>query len=100
MREIKAGEFKAKCLALIDEVARTGEPLVITKRGKPLARLVAETDPPPASIFGLYKDVTHIVDPNDDLSSALTEDELRQWEENLERKARPIEGSEPPRKRK
>jgi prevent-host-death family protein len=37
---ISATEFKAKCLALLDEVGRTGEPLVITKRGRPLARLV------------------------------------------------------------
>ncbi len=38
-REIAAGEFKAKCLALIDEVNRTGQELVITKRGKPMAKL-------------------------------------------------------------
>ena len=37
---IKASEFKAKCLALMDEVARTGNPLVITKNGKPVAELV------------------------------------------------------------
>ncbi len=34
-----ASEFKAKCLALMDEVARTGEPVVITKNGKPVAQL-------------------------------------------------------------
>jgi prevent-host-death family protein len=39
-KTIKAGEFKAKCLQLMDEVALTGEPLVVTKRGKPVARLV------------------------------------------------------------
>jgi prevent-host-death family protein len=39
-REIPAGEFKAKCLKLMDDVAATGEELVITKRGKPVARLV------------------------------------------------------------
>lgn len=38
-RTIPAGEFKAKCLKLIDEVNESGEPLVITKRGKPVARL-------------------------------------------------------------
>ena len=38
-RHIKASEFKAKCLALMDEVARTGETLVITKNGKPVAEL-------------------------------------------------------------
>ncbi|MBU6428954.1 MAG: type II toxin-antitoxin system prevent-host-death family antitoxin [Cyanobacteria bacterium REEB65] len=38
-RRIPAGEFKAKVLALLDEVAKTGETLVITKRGRPVAQL-------------------------------------------------------------
>jgi prevent-host-death family protein len=38
-RIVKASEFKAKCLALMDEVARTGKTLVITKNGKPIAEL-------------------------------------------------------------
>jgi prevent-host-death family protein len=37
---IPAGEFKAKCLKLMDQVARSREPIVITKRGKPVAKLV------------------------------------------------------------
>jgi prevent-host-death family protein len=40
MREITATQFKDRCLRLLDEVAETGEPLVITKRGRPVARLV------------------------------------------------------------
>jgi prevent-host-death family protein len=39
-RHVKASEFKAKCLALMDEVARTGNGVVITKKGKPVADLV------------------------------------------------------------
>ena len=39
-RVISAGEFKAKCLQLMDEVNSTGIPIVITKRGKPVSRLV------------------------------------------------------------
>jgi prevent-host-death family protein len=39
-RTMGAGEFKAKCLGLLDEVARTGRPLTITKHGRPVARLV------------------------------------------------------------
>ncbi len=38
--EIGAGDFKAKCLSLIDDVADTRTELVITKRGRPLAKLV------------------------------------------------------------
>ncbi len=37
---IKASEFKAKCLKLMDEVAETGEEILITKYGYPTARLV------------------------------------------------------------
>jgi prevent-host-death family protein len=41
-RTISAGEFKAKCLALMDEIAASGDQLVITKRGRPVARLSPE----------------------------------------------------------
>lgn len=39
-KQIPAGQFKQHCLAIIDQVARTHRPVVITKRGKPMARLV------------------------------------------------------------
>lgn len=39
MRTIAASEFKAKCLAILDEVARTGERILIVKRGKPVAQV-------------------------------------------------------------
>lgn len=51
--EVSADKFKAKCLELIDQVARTGEPLIITRRGKPVARLMPMEAPVPrASLFG------------------------------------------------
>jgi prevent-host-death family protein len=37
---VPAGEFKAKCLRLIDEVAEKRKPIIITKRGKPVAEVV------------------------------------------------------------
>jgi len=40
MRALKISEFKAKCLAVIDQVDRTGEPVTILKRGRAVARLV------------------------------------------------------------
>ena len=40
MKKIAAGEFKARCLTLMEDVRSTREPLVITKRGKPVAKLV------------------------------------------------------------
>ncbi len=40
MKEMPAAEFKAKCLAIMDEVQRTREPVQITKHGRPVARLI------------------------------------------------------------
>ncbi|HEX7705870.1 MAG TPA: type II toxin-antitoxin system Phd/YefM family antitoxin [Thermoanaerobaculia bacterium] len=42
--KIPASEFKARCLALIDEVNETGEPITITKRGRVVAQLTAAGD--------------------------------------------------------
>lgn len=51
--DVPAGEFKAKCLQLMDKVARTREPIVITKRGRPVAKLVPPDDPQPHEpLFG------------------------------------------------
>jgi prevent-host-death family protein len=46
-RQVPAGQFKAKCLALLDEVASTGKPLVVTKRGRPVAEVVPYERPKP-----------------------------------------------------
>jgi prevent-host-death family protein len=54
-RTIKAAEFKAKCLALVDEVERTGQPVVITKNGKPVAELVPHR-PRKKNARGILKD--------------------------------------------
>ena len=40
MNSIKASEFQANCLQLMDQVAQTGEPLIITKNDKPVATLL------------------------------------------------------------
>jgi prevent-host-death family protein len=46
MKQMPAGKFKAQCLAVMDRVSRSGEPLVITKHGKPVVKLVpAENQP-------------------------------------------------------
>lgn len=52
--EVQAGEFKAKCLELMDTVAQTGATILITKRGKPVARLVPVFDLS-GSVFGFAK---------------------------------------------
>jgi prevent-host-death family protein len=53
-RIIKASEFKAKCLALLDEVERTGDKLVITKKGKPVAEVIPHK-PAKRSPLGIWK---------------------------------------------
>jgi prevent-host-death family protein len=72
-RSIPASQFKAKCLALLDEVAETRQPLVVTKRGKPVARVVPTEAP--RSLIG---SVTYLVD-DDELIKPLYED----WEPSL-----------------
>ncbi len=46
---INASEFKAKCLAILDEVASTGESVTILKRGNPVAQLI-----PPVATTSKY----------------------------------------------
>jgi prevent-host-death family protein len=45
--KMTATEFKAKCLKLIDRVGESGEPIVISKHGRPVARLIPEGDGKP-----------------------------------------------------
>jgi len=59
-RMIKASEFKAKCLALLDEVDRTGDVIVITKKGRPVAEIRRHT-PAKRSIIGIWKGQTEIL---------------------------------------
>lgn len=67
MRLIRASEFKAKCLAILDEVGRTGEPVTILKRGRPVARLVPpipeEGRYPQEALFGTVKIKGDILEP-------------------------------------
>ena len=58
-KSIKASEFKAKCLALIDEVAMSGAPLTITKNGKPLVDMVPHRSKG-RSPFGIWQDSVKI----------------------------------------
>ena len=53
-RTMKASEFKAKCLGLMDELAENGGEIVITKNGKPVAKLTAYHQRP-KTLFGIDK---------------------------------------------
>jgi prevent-host-death family protein len=60
MKEMPAGEFKAQCLAVMDRVQQTGEPVLITKHGKPVAKLVPAPSAPD-DIFGYMTGKVKIV---------------------------------------
>jgi prevent-host-death family protein len=49
---VAAGEFKTKCLSLLDEVESTRKSIVITKRGRPVARLVPMDEEIEEPLFG------------------------------------------------
>ena len=85
MRTIAAGEFKAKCLGVMAEVNSTGQPVLVTKRGKPFARVlpVEEQTPTesPESIFGCLRHMATIT--GDIVSSEFTDEE---WEQMFQEK--------------
>lgn len=60
MKQMPAGTFKAQCLAVMDRVSQTGEPLVITKHGRPVVKLVPVEDQA-GEIFGYMKGKAKIV---------------------------------------
>lgn len=59
-RTIKASEFKARCLKLMDEVAETGKEIVITKNGVPVSRLAPYFERP-ETLVGIDKGILTIV---------------------------------------
>jgi prevent-host-death family protein len=60
MKEMPAGAFKARCLNVMKEVQATREPVVVTKRGKPLVKVVpVETQGD--SLLGFMKGKVKIV---------------------------------------
>jgi prevent-host-death family protein len=63
---IAAGQFKARCLALIDQVSRTHQVFIITKRGKPVARLVPLENEKPRKLYGFFSG--HVVEEGDIVS--------------------------------
>jgi prevent-host-death family protein len=60
MKKIAAAAFKAKCLTLMEQVRSTKQPLLITKRGKPVAKLVP-VDSGEDNFIGRLKGVFRVV---------------------------------------
>ena len=59
-KQIPITQFKAQCLSLLEQVSRSGRPLVITKRGKPLAR-VTRAVPEKRSLMGSMRGTAEVV---------------------------------------
>ena len=66
-KQIAVSEFKVKCLAIIEEVANSGQEVVITKRGKATAKLIPFKASTVDSLFGRLKGLVEIVGDPDDL---------------------------------
>lgn len=52
MKTILVSEFKAKCIGVLKEVQRSGEPVVVTLRGRPMARIEGVPDSKPGKQLG------------------------------------------------
>ena len=61
MKEIAVSEFKAKCLALLDDVQKTGQPIRITRFGKPIAEVVPPSPVTTADWMGSMRDSIQIL---------------------------------------
>ena len=89
--KIPATEFKAKCLKLMDSVAKTGEPVVITKHGREVARLI-HAQPEPESLFGYMRGTVQfkgdVAMPIEEEWSALAGDEDHLYESSRPARAR------------
>lgn len=57
MEAIAISKFKATCLGLLERVSKTGESILVTKRGRPLAQIIPAPPPDPAkkSAFGCMR---------------------------------------------
>jgi len=78
MKTMGAGAFKAKCLSIIDDIHANRGELIITKRGKPMAKLVPIALEKPDSIFGFLKGKVKVVG---DIVSPIVEP--WEWDENI-----------------
>ncbi len=71
-KKISASQFKAKCLALLDDVSKTRLSLIVTKRGKPIAKLVPIDQSEPPDLLGSvkYKKEDDLLSPVDEVWEA------------------------------
>jgi prevent-host-death family protein len=71
VREVQISDFKARCLALLEDVERTGESLTVLRRGKPIALVL----PPPRATYSQFELFGSVECIGDVISPAMTEDD-------------------------
>ena len=59
--ELSATEFKATCLKVMDDVRKSRKPVIVSKRGKPLVKIVPADEKRPVPLFGYMKGSMKIV---------------------------------------
>ena len=71
MTTVAISKFKAECLALLERVRKTGQPLLVTRRGEPVAQILPPPTPKPredssfGAMAGTAKELEDIVEPLD-----------------------------------
>jgi prevent-host-death family protein len=68
VRNISASQFKAKCLSLLDEIDKTGLPVIVTKRGQPVAKVIPVKKTQDSNLLGSvsYKSKDDLLSPIDE----------------------------------
>lgn len=61
MKEVAISEFKAKCLAILDQVQKTKRPVRITRRGKPVAEVIPPSPESRKNILGFMRGSVEIL---------------------------------------
>lgn len=82
VRTITASEFKARCLKLMDEVARSGAEIVITKNGRPVSRLIPYRERP-HTLFGIDRGRLELLGDVDEPFDVTWETEISRFQEHL-----------------
>ena len=75
VQTVSISKFKASCLALMEKVRRTGEPILVTRRGEPVAQVGPPPDKARGNWLGYMKGTGAIL--GDVVSPAADEDD---WE--------------------
>ena len=61
MKAMAISKFKATCLAVLEQVRKTGQPVLVTKHGVPVAQVVPPEPPSATSLFGCMADTIEVV---------------------------------------